>query len=184
MSSQDAFKEKIRSFQSKSDLEKLWKQILRKKTPGWPSGRAFEYMILRAFELEGALIRWPYTVSLSNTVIEQIDGVIHFDDIHVSILAESKDHSENINIDPIAKIRNQLLRRPSNVVGAVFSTAGFTEPALILSQFCAPQTILLWEKNHIDHCLKENNSFKTGFLQKYRHAIEEGFPNYDVTTQR
>jgi hypothetical protein len=161
-------------------LIKLWNGINAKDTAGWDDGKAFEFLILRAFELEGALVRWPYSVSIFGEHVEQIDGVIHFNDMNISVLAEFKDHSKNLNIEPIAKLRNQLLRRPSNAVGSVFSTTGFTDPALILSQFSAPQTILLWEQNHIDYCLREGK-FKEGLLKKYRHAIEEGFANFDVT---
>jgi len=164
----------------RNGLLKLWNKILIDNTPGWESGKAFEFLILRAFELEGAIIRWPYSVAMFGKNVEQIDGAIHFDDIGISVLTEFKDYSKNLNIEPMAKLRNQLLRRPSNAIGSVFSTEGFTEPALILSQFSAPQTILLWEKNHIDYCLK-NGKFKIGLIKKYRHAIEEGFPNFDVT---
>jgi hypothetical protein len=161
-------------------LIELWKSVIDNETPGWESGKAFEFLILRAFELEGAIIRWPYSVAIFGENVEQIDGAVHFDDLNISILAEFKDYRRNLNIEPIAKLRNQLLRRPSNAIGCVFSTEGFTEPALILSQFSAPQTILLWEANHINFCLIEGR-FKMGLLQKYRHAVEEGFSNFDVT---
>lgn len=161
-------------------LIRLWDSILEKNTPNWPSGKAFEFLILRAFEIEGALIKWPYSVQLFDEVVEQIDGVIHLVDINLSILAEFKDYSKNLNIEPVAKLRNQLLRRPSGAIGAVFSTQGFTSPALTLTQFLAPQTILLWEKDHIEHCLR-NKLFIKGMLSKYRVAIEEANYNYDVT---
>ena len=163
-------------------LVRLWESITaRTGTRGWAKGKAFEFLILRAFALEGAIIQWPYEVNIFNeTNVEQIDGVIYFDDIGISALVESKDHSVNLNIEPIAKLRNQLLRRPSNAIGCVFSTSGFTEPALILSQFSAPQTILLWERNHIEYCLRRG-CFKEGLLKKYRHAIEQGITNFDIT---
>lgn len=179
MPTTDEYKAKIQRKQ-RPGLVRLWNTIIAGNTPGWESGKAFEFLILRAFELEGALIRWPYSVSIFGENVEQIDGVIHFDDINISILTEFKDYSKNLNFEPIAKLRSQLLRRPSNAIGSVFSTMGFTDPALILSQFSAPQTILLWEKDHIDYCLR-NGCFKNGLLKKYRHAIEEGFPNFDVT---
>ena len=179
MPTTEEYKIKIQRKQ-RPGLVRLWNNILAKNTPDWDSGKAFEFLILRAFELEGAIIRWPYSVAIFGENVEQIDGAIHFDDISISILTEFKDYGKNLNIEPIAKLRNQLLRRQSNAIGSVFSTVGFTEPALILSQFSAPQTILLWEQDHIDFCLR-NGDFKTGLLKKYRHAIEEGFPNFDVT---
>jgi len=166
---------------TKDELINLWESIITNdEIPGWGSGKAFEFLILRAFEMEGAKIRWPYSVSIFGESVEQIDGVIHFDMMNVSILAEFKDYTRNLNIEPIAKLRNQLLRRPSNAIGSVFSTSAFTDPALILSQFSAPQTILLWEQDNINYCLR-NEYFREGFLKKYRHAIEEGFPNFDLT---
>lgn len=173
------YRRKIRSKQ-RTKLLGLWKAIHTRNTPGWESGKAFEFLILRAFELEGAKIRWPYSVFLFGENVEQIDGVVHFEDINLSMITEFKDYSRNLNIEPIAKLRNQLLRRPSNAIGAVFSTSGFTEPALVLAQFSAPQTILLWEKDHIEYCLKYGR-FREGLLKKYWHAIEEGFTNFDVT---
>jgi len=164
----------------KPGLLRLWNNVLANNTPNWESGKAFEFLILRAFELEGAIIRWPYSVPIFGETVEQIDGAVHFEGLPISVLTEFKDSTRNLNIEPIAKLRNQLLRRPSNAVGSIFSTTGFTEPALILSQFSAPQTILLWEPNHIEHCLR-NEYFKEGLIKKYRHAIEEGFPNFDIT---
>ncbi len=172
---------RIQSF-SRTDLLSLWTDIKSKNTPTWDSGKAFEFLILRLFEIEGAIIRYPYSVDLlGQSNAEQIDGVIHFQDINLSIVTEFKDYSRNLNIEPIAKLRNQLLRRPSNAIGAIFSTMGFTMPALILTQFIAPQTILLWECDHIEYCIKGKSTFKQGLLKKYRNAIEEGNPNYDIT---
>ena len=179
MPTTDDYRIKIQRLK-RSGLIRLWRDILANNTPGWEDGKAFEFLVLRAFELEGAIIRWPYSVKISGIPVEQIDGAIHFDDINFSALAEFKDSSKNLNIESFSKLRNQLLRRPSNAIGSIFSTNGFTEAALILAQFMAPQTILLWEPNHIEYCLR-NNFFKLGLLKKYRHAIEEGFPNFDVT---
>ncbi|MGA0556888.1 hypothetical protein ACO2Q8_09580 [Larkinella sp. VNQ87] len=167
---------------SKDGLIKLWEKIIaRTKVRGWAKGKAFEFLILRAFELEGAIIRWPYSVDLFDEKnVEQIDGAIHFNDVSFSVLVESKDHVTPLNIEPISKLRNQLLRRPSSTIGCIFSTSGFTAPALTLAQFLAPQTILLWEPNHIDYSLK-NGFFKEGLLKKYRHAIEQGNTNFDIT---
>ncbi len=167
---------------SKDELVDLWNNIKSKNTPDWDNGKAFEFLILRLFELEGAIIRYPYSVDiLGESNAEQIDGVIHFEELNLSVIVEFKDYSKNVNIEPIAKLRNQLLRRPSNAIGSIFSTTGFTMPALILTQFIAPQTILLWEKDHIEHCICNKLTFKEGLLKKYRHAIEEGNSNYDIT---
>jgi hypothetical protein len=34
-------------------------------------------MVLRAFELDGAEVKWPYRVKLFGEEVEQIDGVIY-----------------------------------------------------------------------------------------------------------
>jgi hypothetical protein len=176
------YQERIRSFDY-GVLLSFWSQICNRDTTGWPSGKAFEYFILRAFELEGANIRWPFGVKMNedDEEIEQIDGVIHFPGSELSVMVECKDYDigrnkGRVSIDPVSKMRNQLLRRPSNLVGAVFTTSEFTHPAIVLAQYTAPQTILLWEKEDVEFCLK-HQCFIKGFRGKYWHALEEGFPN-------
>jgi len=159
------------------DLLNLWKSIEEGNTPGWASGRAFEYLILRAFQLEDAEVRWPYSVRINGTEIEQIDGVVYSDGI--ACLVECKDSSEKVNIEPIAKLRNQLLRRPGAVIGTVFSRGGFTEPAITLAQFVSPQTILLWIGEEIEYALQKRYMRK-GLVAKYRYCIEHGLPNYNI----
>ncbi len=179
MPTTEDYTKKIRTLNQKS-LNDLWNQIKSKNTLGWDSGKAFEFLILRFFELEGAKIRYPFSVNiLEVNNAEQIDGVIHFTDINLSIIAEFKDHSKTQNIEPVAKLRNQLLRRPSNTIGSIFSTTSFSAPALTLTKFIFPQTILLWELEHIEYCIN-NKCFKEGLLKKYRHAIEEGELHYDI----
>ena len=46
--------------------------------------------------------------------------------------------------------------------------------------FTAPQTILLWEKEEIDYILKHQNICEALVL-KYRHCVETGVPNFDIT---
>src|SRR5947208_1897313 len=92
-------------------LLKLWSAIAGGTVDSWwQPGKAFEYLVLRMFDLDEAKVTWPYSVHLlGQAEAEQIDGSVHFDGMHC--LVESKDESENIAIDPIAKLRNQLLRR-------------------------------------------------------------------------
>jgi hypothetical protein len=73
------------------------------------------------FELDGAQVTWPYSVRLfGGRETEQIDGSVRFGGLHW--LIECKDEKEDVAVDPIAKLRNQLLRRPSGTVGLVFTT--------------------------------------------------------------
>jgi len=168
----------IKSFQW-DGLRSLWNQIENRSTPNWDSGKAFEYMVLRAFELDGAEVKWPYRVKLFGEEVEQIDGVIYSGGL--SCLVESKDFADKSNVDiaPIAKLRNQLLRRPASTLGLVFSRTGFTDPARHLSYFSLPQTILLWNGEEIKYALEKEIICELLTL-KYRVCVEDGLPDYDV----
>lgn len=155
-------------------LEALWDDIQAGNTPEWQAGKAFEYLILRAFQLDGAKVRWPYVVEKN---VEQIDGAIHISSF--SCLLECKDQSENINIEPIAKLRNQLLRRPAATVGLVFSRKGFTQSARVLVRYSAPQTILLWSGPEIDKAIQKRY-MREGLIAKYRYCVEYGIPYYNI----
>lgn len=173
---------RIRAIHRREDLVALYKRICEGETTPWDSGKAFEYLVLRAFELEHAEVTWPYQVSLFGSPAEQIDGAVYA--VHhgsLWCLIESKDTGEKVNIEPIAKIRNQLLRRPSPAVGLVFSRNGFTEAARTLAQFVAPQSILLWEGPELDHALRRGIMIK-GLFEKYRRLIEHGDASFDIRT--
>lgn len=159
------------------DLLNFWKSIEAGNTPSWQPGEAFEYLILRAFQLEGATVRWPYIVMLEGEEIEQIDGAVYSDGL--CCLIECKNSTKPVNTGPIAKLRNQLLRRPSATIGLFFSRSGFTSPAMSVARFMAPQTMLLWTGYEVAYAL-ENKLMRRALVAKYRHCIEEGFPNYDV----
>lgn len=163
-----------------SGLQSLWEEVKAGDTPGWPPGKALEYLILRAFELDGSEITWPFEVKIALETVEQIDGIVYADGL--TCLLECKDTAEAVNVEPIAKLRNQLLRRPSGVVGALISRSGFTAPARTLAQFLAPQAILLWEGAEIGFVLKRK-SIRAALRRKYRHYIEQGAPDYNVLVE-
>lgn len=171
----------IEDIQKKDSTELLsqWKSYLdgSLKVSIWEPGKLFEYTVLRAFQLEGSIVRWPYSVRLNDETIEQIDGSVSFKGYH--ILLECKDHSNRINIEPIAKMRNQLLQRPAIVIGCIFSRSGYTEPAIALSRFCAPQTILLWENDELMYCI-EHKKLIEAFELKLMKAAQEFVYNYNV----
>jgi hypothetical protein len=158
-------------------LLELWKRIALGKVPECASGKAMEHLVLRAFELDGAEVVWPYSVRLQGNEVEQIDGVVHC--AGLSCLVESKDTTDRVNITPITKLRYQLLRRPPGVLGLVFSRSGFTEPALILAQFMSPLNILLYEGEEVEHLLTQK-SMVGPLLEKYRRCVEQALPNYDT----
>jgi Restriction endonuclease len=160
-------------------LRSLWQEIEQRSTPGWDSGKAFEYLVLRAFQLDGAEVRYSYSVKLFGEEIEQVDGVVYYSGL--ACLIESKDFADRVNVDvtPIAKLRNQLLRRPASTIGLVFSRTGFTDPARHLSYFSLPQTILLWSGEELKYALEQEVICELLIL-KYRVCIEDGLSDYDV----
>jgi len=150
-------------------------------TPGWDRGNAFEYLVLRAFQLNGAVVRWPYGVSLygQTEIVEEIDGSVRVWGLYS--LVESKDEDGNIAIAPIAKLRNQLLRRPAGTLGMVFSSHGFTEPAIQLAHFALPQSILLWTGDQVEYALYHQNIGELCEM-KHRMCVDYGMLDFDVTT--
>ena len=158
-------------------LVELWGALEVGATPGWEPGKAFEYSILRAFQLEGARVTWPYRVELGGEEVEQIDGVILLDSLFCVV--ESKHYVRPINIEPIAKLRNQLARRPAAAIGLVFSYKGFTEPARLLTRYLSPQTILLWTGGEIGFALNEQRMVH-GLRLKFKHAVEHGLPDLNL----
>lgn len=176
MSQEYNYQEKVLHYEHTGLLE-LWQGIEAGKTPGWGAGKALEYLILRAFQLEGAEVCWPYQVALAGEMVEQIDGVVYADGL--ACLIECKDQAEPCNIEPIAKLRNQLLRRPGQSIGCLFSRKGFTEAAATLAGFLSPQTILLWSGPEIRYAL-ERKSIRQALTMKYRWCIQQAQPVYDI----
>ncbi len=170
------------------ELQGLWQQILACETPDWESGRAFEYLVVRMFELDGFKAKYPFSVKLPHNakVMEQIDGVVYHDAL--GVLFESKDYSNiqdktkrNVNIEAVAKLRNQLQRRPYLTMGCVFSSGDFTEPVSTLIDYLGNETILLWRGEEVNLCLQKRK-VKPYFLTKLESRIEYGIHDFDITT--
>lgn len=170
------YKQRIAGYTA-SQLLTLWAQIQSGDTPGWNPGKALEYLVIRAFEVEEATVTYPFSVRLGGTVVEQIDGAVFSDGL--SCLVECKDQESSITIDPVAKLRNQLLRRPTGAIGLVFSTTDFTPATVILAQYSASQAILLWDGQDIEYALR-HRQMRVGLFNKYRHCIEQGLPSYSL----
>ncbi|BAU15865.1 hypothetical protein LEP3755_64310 (plasmid) [Leptolyngbya sp. NIES-3755] len=81
--------------------------------------------------------------------------------------------------DPVAKLRNQLLRRPAGVVGLIFTTTQFTQSTQILAQYNANQAILLWEGSEVEYALG-HQCFRSGLIQKYQYCVERVAANYRI----
>ena len=165
---------------STGEPESLWDGIGRRRTPGWEDGKALEYLVLRIFQLDGARVRWPYRVEIDpeGETVEQIDGAVHWGSL--SCLIETKDlRADHVNVEPIAKLRNQLLRRPSSTVGLVFSRTGFTSAAQYLARFNAPQAILLWDGEEIAFAI-DRRKICDYLIEKYYVCVESGIPYFDI----
>ena len=162
------------------ELRALWEGVKLGVTPDWQPGKAFEYLVLRAFELDGgdaARVRYPYFVDLFEERIEEIDGAVHLNGL--SCLIESKDHERNLSAVPIAKMRSQLLRRPAGTLGSVFSAGDFSQPAKVLAQFMMPQAILLWTGVEVDRIVAEEKVCE--FLRlKLARCAETGDCAYNI----
>lgn len=161
----------------------LWEAISVGDTPDWEPGKALEYLVIRAFELEGAEVQWPYRVALGaedRGPVEQIDGVVYVEGL--ACLVESKDQEERVNIEPIAKLRNQLLRRPGAAIGTVISRSGFTDPAMTLARYVNPQTILLWDGEELAYALSKQR-MRASLVAKYRYCVERGLPFYNIAAE-
>jgi hypothetical protein len=157
-------------------LLRLWGAIAAKNTPGWDPGKGLEYLILRAFQLEGATVIWPYQISSGQRTIEQIDGVVYTDGL--ACVFECKDIQSPLDYDPIAVLHHQLQRRPAAVIGCLFSTSGFTVPALELT-VRGRQKIALWNKDDIDYALR-GRKMRTALTAKYRYCVERAMPDLSL----
>ena len=152
-------------------LRELWARINAGHVPEWPAGRALEHLVLRAFELDGATVRWPFRVTMEDEPVEEIDGAIYA--AGLSCLVETKDTSAQVDVGALAKLRSQLARRPAGVIGLFFSRSSFTQSAKALSGFFAPQTVLLWSGEDVTRILRTEAPVQA-LLDRYRLCVEEG----------
>ncbi len=148
MEKAEEYEQKIKKMDSYALLN-LWKEHAETEFDEsfWKKGKVLEYVVLRAFEIEilegekqeqKGSVTYPYNVfapqdSAYVKPLEQIDGAVHVDELYA--LVECKDYSGvKINIEPLAKMRNQLARRHSSVFGMFFSATDYTVPAEMLTE--------------------------------------------------
>lgn len=162
------------------DLLALWHAMRARTLVGWGSGKALEHLVLRAFELDGAAIAWPYTVEIDGHVVEQIDGAVHLGGM--SCLIECKDTAAAVTVEPVVKLRNQLLRRHASVIGSIFTTSRFTVPATILASHMGPQAVLLWTGDEVAHVL-ERRMIGYALRRKYQVALERATADFNVMSE-
>lgn len=161
-------------------LQALWEEIASNKVSDWHAGKALEYLVIRGFEIASLRVEYPYTVPSAGKLIEQIDGLVYLDNIPFLIECKDKDR---VDIEAIAKLHNQLLRRPPATMGCLFSSGTFTAPALLLAGYMVPYRILLWTKSDIERAI-ENKDFLGVLRQKYEHLCMYGLiddsPDYQT----
>jgi hypothetical protein len=166
---------------SRKDLVALWEKIReREKIQDWADGRTLEYIVMRAFQLDGARIRWPYGVTYPQKfgTMEQNDGLVYC--AGRAFLMECKDLSEPAAIEAIAKLRFRLEGRPPGTMGVLVSIRNFTVPTEVFAQFATPLNVLLWGRADLDLALR-NDGWMTHVLeQKLEYSIEEGLPTYSL----
>ncbi len=167
---------RAKHLKERAELIGLWEQIKVGDTPQWERGDAFEYLIIRAFDIEGLHVRWPYHVTLPQKVgtVEQIDGVVYFQER--GFLIESKDYHRPKDIEPVAKLRIHLERRPPGTMGVVFSTRGFTVAAEVFAQFSSPMNVLFWGREDVEYAVTYGR-MRDVLTYKMQYAIEEGLPH-------
>lgn len=124
-------------------------------------GVEFEYLMVRLFELSGLQV--SYSIASAN---EQIDGVIHLDQI--PFLVESKKCKNKIDIEPIAKLMSRLQTRPSFTMGLIISLSGITSAALEYMKYLQPRNIIIFQGTEIELAIK--NSDTTNLL--FRKLLE------------
>ena len=68
-------------------------------------------------------------------------------------------------------------------MGVVFSSGGFSDPAKILTRMMNPLYIILWEPDELEHGIKTGSMCKI-LLEKYKAAVEKGFPDFNVVEEK
>jgi hypothetical protein len=159
---------------SRGDLVRIWERIKAgQPIVGWPAGKAFEYLVVRAFDLEGARVIWPFQVTYPQKfgTMEQVDGVAYLGDR--AFLLESKSLSEPAAMEEVARLRMRLESRPPGTMGVLFSAQDFTLPTEVFTQFATPLNVLLWGSGDLDVALG-TGSMVRGLGAKLAHATESG----------
>lgn len=169
----------IRKLTGTAQLQSFWIHITAKTLPPlWHAGKAFEYLVIRAFEDEGVSVRYPYPVqSRLGGTLEQVDGALILGER--TFLVESKDHATPVDIGPVAKLRLRLAGRPPGTLGIVFSTSDFSPQTDLICQFLQPLDVLLWGKSDFTQALAARK-MRASLEKKVRVAVEEGWSNWPV----
>jgi hypothetical protein len=168
----------------RADLLRIWEAIKAgQPIAGWPPGKAFEYLVVRAFDIEGARVLWPFEVVYPQKfgTMEQVDGVVYLGER--AFLLESKNLSEPMAVEAVARLRMRLESRPPGTMGVLFSVQKFTLPTEVFAQFAKPLNVLLWEGRTLDVPLA-NASMVDTLRAKLNYAVEHGLPIHRLGLQK
>jgi hypothetical protein len=157
-------------------LRRHWRRIKEGSTPEWDEGKAFEHLVIRAFELSKLRVEYPFDVPPGGSILEQIDGIVYL--AETPFLIECKD-KESVDVLAIAKLRHQLLRRPPVTMGCVCISGEFTLSALVLADLAIPQQIVLWSEKDIEAALARKD-FKSPLMVKYRDLCRYGLTDHSL----
>jgi hypothetical protein len=157
-----------------AELRVLWEAIKRGKTTGWPPGKALEYLVVRAFELERLVVAYPYEVSVDNDVLEQIDGIVYLNEL--AFIIECKDTALQ-DADLVRKTIYQLSRRPPATMACIVITGRLTESAKTLAKWIFPHRIVFWQPADIEQAI-DTQSFKSTLIEKYRSLCKNGLLDF------
>lgn len=155
-------------------LRRLWRRIKEGSTPDWDEGKAFEHLVIRAFELSKLRVEYPFDVPPGGSILEQIDGMVFLAETPFLIECQDKD---SVDVLAIAKLRHQLLRRPPATMGCVCIAGKFTQSALVLADLAVPQQIVLWSEEDIETALGDKD-FKSPLAAKYRDLCMYGLTDH------
>lgn len=167
----------------REELLRRWESIKQGNTSnGWQKGTEFEYLVVRAFELEDVVVKWPFRVTHPQRwgTMEQFDGLVYHGER--AFLIESKNLSDPTAIEAVAKLRFRLEGRPPGTMGILFSTSDFSKPTEIFTQFASPLNILLWDSSDLDYALASECMIE-GLRQKLSYAISHGLPLFPLSNQ-
>ncbi len=155
-------------------LEGLWKRIKAGTATGWSPGKALEYMFVRAFELSGAEVVYPYNNEVRR-IKEQFDGFVFVKELGAGFIIECKDWREPVSFDEVAKLYGRLSYRISSTFGIYLSRNDFTASALESLYVLHPHNILLWSFAEIDECFI-HHKFLDALKYKYKYAMATADP--------
>jgi len=164
----------------REDLIRIWENLqARQPVKRWEAGKAFEYLVVRAFEIDGLRARWPYAVTYRQKlgIVEQNDGLVYLGER--AFLLESKDHTDALAIEAVAKLRFRLESRPPGTMSVLFTARSFSLATEVFSQFAAPLNVILWRGQDLDYALRRG-SMASGLQAKFEAATERGIPLFTL----